>query len=178
MNWQNYRWSIVGLTIIVTLAVLFGGQFLWQQLAIAKPMSQIAQGIDGVESAFLEKNSQNDSTVKINVTLAHVTNLQTTYKALNDRIFNVLGHKKYKIIINDSRTPELEQLYYSIHYYIQEAIFTGNFGLMSEKIQSKATASGSNAQVFVDAKYVYLQLSSQNSNMYIVVPRQPELEVK
>ncbi len=178
MNWQNYRWSIVVITIIVTLSILFGGQFLWQQFAIAKPMSQIAKGIDGVESAVLEKNAQNDPFVRVNVTLNHVSNLQATYKALNDRIFNVLGHKKYKITVNDSRTPELEHLYYTIHYYIQEAIFTGNFGLMAERIKTTADASGITAQIFVDAKNVYLQLSNTNGEMYIITPRQPEPEVK
>lgn len=178
MNWHKYRWSIVGLTVIVTLSILFGGQFLWQQFAITKPMSQLAQGIDGVESASLDKNDKNGTTVKINVTLANVTNLQKTYKALNDRITNVLGHKNYQIIINDSHTPELEGLYYSIHLYIQEAIVTGNFGLMAERIQEKSAVSGTKAQLFVDSKHIYVQLTNTNSSMYVVVPRQPVQEVK
>lgn len=172
MNWQNYRWSIMGLTILITLALLFGGQSLWQQYAIAQPMSQIARGIDGVESASLDKAGKNTPITRINVKLHNVANLQTTYQALNERILNVLGHNKYEIILHSSPTPELEQLFYSIHYYIQEAIFTGNFGLMAERIQTRAAAGNVTAQTYVDAKYVYLQLANPAGNLYIVVPRQ------
>ena len=174
MNWRNYRWPVVGLTLLITLALLFGGQFLWQQFAIAQPMSQIAQGIDGVESVSLDKAGKNKSMIKVNVKLNQVANLQTTYQALDERIANVLGHHQYEIILHSSSAPELERLYYSIHYDIQEAIFTGNFSLMAERIQTRAEADKIAARTFVDASHVYLQLTNPSGSLYIAVPRNPK----
>lgn len=176
MNWQKYRWSIVGLTIIATLAVLAGGQTLWQQFFIAKPLSQLAQEIDGVKSVSLTPNGK--STQQINVTLANVANLQTTYRTLDNRIAAVLGRKNYEIILHNSSVPELERLYYSIHYDIQEAIFTGNFSSMAERIENAAAAAAASARVFVDDRAVYLQLNNDSGDFCIVLARQTKPEVR
>jgi len=167
------------MTIFLTLTVLGGSHFFWQQYALDKPLTQVIQAIDGVETLTLDNSDKNESTRNIHITLNNVTNLQKTYQTINDGISNILGLKKYKLTIHDHRTPELEQLYYSMHYYIEEAIFTGRFGVMAEIIQQKALAANIKAQVYVDANYIYVQLMSSNGNLYMVIPRQPaSLEVK
>ena len=173
MKWQKYKWSIVAISIFLTLTVLGGSHFLWQQYIVDKPLFEVLQAIDGVETLHLDNSDKNESTRNIHITLNNVTNLQKTYQSLNNSLINILGLYKYKIIIDDHRTPELEQLYYSMHYSIQEAIFTGKFGVMAEIIQEKALAANTKAQVYVDASYIYVQLISNNGNLYMVLPRQP-----
>ena len=179
MNWQKYKGSVVVITIVLTLTVLGFSHFFWQQYALDKPLTEVIENIDGIETLTLDSSDNNESTRNIHITLNNVANLQATYQATNNGVRNVLGLKKYKIIIHDHRTPELEQLYYSMHYSIQEAIFTGKFGVMAEIIQEKALAANTKAQVYVDANYIYLQLMNNNGNLYMVLPRPPaSLEVK
>ena len=172
MNWQKYKWSIVVITIVLTLTVLGGSHFFWQQYALDKPLTQVIETIDGVETLTLDNNDKYQSTQNIHITLNNVKNLQKTYQKINDSITNILGTKKYKLIIHDHRTPELEQLYYSMHYYIQEAIFTGKFSVMAEIIQEKALGANTKAQVYVDASSIYVQLMSNNGTLYMIIPRQ------
>jgi len=172
MNWQKYKWFIVVITTVLTLTVLGASHFFWQQYALDKPLTQVIQSIDGVETLTLDNSDKNESSRAIHITLNHVANLQKTYQGANDGIINILGAKKYHIIIHDHPTPELEQLYYAMHYHIQEAIFTGKFGGMAEIIQEKALAANTKAQVYVDANYIYVQLMSNNGNLYRVISRQ------
>ena len=172
MNWPKYKSSIVVITIVLTLVVLGGSHFFWQQYALDKPLAQVIQAIDGIETLTFDNGDKNESPKNIHITLNNVTNLQKTYQSTNDSIIKILGSKKYKIIIHDHRTPELEQLYYSMHYHIEEAIFTGKFGVMAEIIQNKAIAANTKAQVYIDADSLYVQLMSDNGNLYMVLPRQ------
>jgi len=179
MNWHKYKWSIVVITLVLTLTVLGGSHFFWQQYVLTKPLTQVTGTIAGVETLTLDNRDKNGSIQTVHITLNNVTDLQKTYQAINDSLITILGFKKYNLIIHDHRTPELEQLYYSMHYHIQEAIFTGNFGVMAEIIQEKALAANTKAQVYIDANSIYVQLMGNNGNLYMVVPRQSaRLEVK
>ncbi|WP_425057806.1 hypothetical protein SCACP_23480 [Sporomusa carbonis] len=171
---KNYNWVIGCVTLMLTLAVLFGGQFLWNKYAVANPVNRMFQNIDGVESVSisrLNEQSKNNETVKIYIKLNHVDNLQNLYEEITDGLNQVGGGKKYDIVIRDTRTPELEQFYYSIHYDIQEAIFTGNFATMAERIQAKAGSAQVKTQIYVGNKNIYVQMTKGADGMYVVVPR-------
>lgn len=172
MNSHKYNWLVGVLAVVLTLAALAGGQLLWQKYAVAKPLDKMLQGIDGLEQAAWEDGTKKEDIVKINVTLHQVTNLSKTYNHITEGSQRILGSKGFKIIIHDSRTPELEQFYYGIHYYIQEAIFNGNFAFMSERIREQAAKQGITVQIYVDANNVYLQAVKDGAEMYEVVPRQ------
>jgi len=174
MNWRKYNWALGCMAVLITFVVLAGGQTLWQKYAVAKPLDKIFSGVDGVESTLWEDSGKNGEPVKIIVTLKDVANLQKTYEDLVAGSQRILGTKRFKIIINDNKTPELEQFYYEIHYYIQEAIYTGNFTSMADKIQEKANTAGVDIRVFIDISNVYVQAKQNTGSMYIVLPRYAE----
>jgi NACalpha-BTF3-like transcription factor len=174
MNWQKVNWSIIVIGILISFTAASSSYYFWQQYVVTKPLTQTIQEIDGVEQVTLDAPDKKQGIREVHVTLANVDNLQTTYQLINDTIEANLGTKKFKLILRDHRTPELEQLYYSLHYHIYEGIFTGKFGTMSEIIQEKAAAANTQAQVYMDANYVYLQLTTTTGNLYQVFPRQPD----
>lgn len=179
MNLQKYKWPIVVIVIISTLALLALSQFLWNHFALETPLYQTIQEINGVEMVTWDNRDKNASLPKIHVTLNNVANLEKTYQEITDHITTILGSKKYKMIIHDHRTPELEQFYYSLQPQIQEAIATGKFSIMTEIIQEKSLASHTQAQVYIDGNYIYLQLVNGNSNFYTIIPRHSvNVEVK
>lgn len=170
MNGKQYNWLVSVVAIVATLAVLAGGQMVWQRFAVAQPLDKLFQGVDGVAKASWEEGKKDD-VVQIYITLANVNNLQKTYSAINDGAKRILGTKPFKIHIEDKRTPELEQFYYNVHYHIQEAVATGNFSIMVERVQKQAADAGVAAKIIVEAKVVYLQLAKDGGEMYVVVPR-------
>jgi hypothetical protein len=163
--------------LAVTVVVLVAGQLLWQKYAVARPLDAGLQGIPGVAAASWEESRNGDLT--INATLGSVDNLAKTYGAIGATARSILGRPPTRINLADSRTPELEALYFGIHLYIQEAIFTGNFAAMAERVDAGARAAGADARVYVDAANVYVQLTRQGAALYAVVPRhEAQREVK
>lgn len=159
---------------MLTFTAACSSYFLWQHYALAKPLTQAIQEIDGVETVTLEPLDKNQSSQEIQITLNPVANLQATYQTISNKVTSIVGDKKVKIVLHDHRTPELEQLYYSIHYFIYEGIYTGKFSSMSDMIEKKAAASKIKALVYMDTNYIYLQLTNTAGNLVQVIPRHPD----
>ncbi len=170
MNFKRSAFLTYVAALAVTVAVLVAGQLLWQKYAVARPLDAGLQGIPGVAAASWEEGKNGDLT--INVTLGSVDNLAKTYGQIGATAKTILGRPPARINLADSRTPELEALYYGIHLYIQEAIFTGNFAAMAERVDAKARAAGADAGVYVDAANVYVQLAREGAALYAVIPRE------
>jgi len=169
MNFKRDNWLTFVIALAVTVATLVAGQLMWQKYAVARPLDSGLQGIAGVTAATWEENKNGDIT--INITLGGVDNLAKTYGEIGDTAKRILGRRPARVILADNRTPELEALYYSLHYHLQEAIFTGNFSTMADHVDAKARAAGAQANVYVDDRNVYLQLSKAGAALYAVVPR-------
>ncbi|WP_371381427.1 hypothetical protein [Sporomusa aerivorans] len=174
MPQKDYNWVKGCLALVITLALLFGGQLFWNKYAVAKPISDMFQSIKGVESVSIgriNEQGKNSDKNKIFVKLANVPDLQKAYTAIIDGLKNIDGGKKYDIVIQDNRTPELEQFFYTVHYYVQEASVNGNFAIMSEKIEAKAQKVGIAVKIYVDTKNIYLQMTKADAEMYMVIAR-------
>jgi hypothetical protein len=169
MDFKRDNWYVFVIALAATVATLIVGQLLWQKYAVARPLGTGLRDIAGVTTAAWEEGKNGDLT--INVTLSGVDNLARTYGEIGDTAKRILGRRPARVVIADSRTPELEDLYYAIHLHIEEAIFTGNFSAMADRIDAKARAAGADAKVYVDAANVYVQLTRQGAALYAVVPR-------
>lgn len=172
MRGKQINWLLGCVALIATLAVLVGGQLLWQNFAVDKPLDKLLQEVDGVVAAAQsEVKGGKDKIVLLDVTLANVANLQKTYTDIDAGAKRILGSKPYTIAVHDKRTPALEQFYYSVHYFIQEAVFTGNFSQMAQRVSEQAQASGIDTKIFVDNRYVFVQMQQNDGQMYVIVPR-------
>ena len=170
MNNKRYNWLISAVAVVLTLAALTGGQMVWQKFTVVQPMDKLFQGIDGVTKASWEEGKKDD-VVQIYIALAETKHFPKTYSAVHDGAKRILGSRPFKVNIADSRTDELERFYYTIHYQLHEAIFTGNFSLMAEKIQKLSDGAGVTARIYVEAKTVYVHLTKDQHELYAVVTR-------
>jgi len=171
MDLRNRRWLMVIGIVMMTVAVLGGGQMLWQKFAVSKPLDTVLQGINGVEKVVRENGGKKEDPVKITVTLKNAENLQKTYTGIIEGSAGVLGGKKFKIAITDTRSAELEQFSYAVQPHIQEAMATGAFTQMVGKINELAAAKGIAVQIFIDNRNIYLQLSKDGAELYHVTAR-------
>lgn len=157
------------LAAVLTVAILYAGQSMWQQYVVVKPLDKLVYTIQGVENVQIDDKV---SQLTLAVTLKDVTNLPQVYTKLLQATKDIAGSKKMTIMIHDNRSPELERFYTSIHYYVQEAIVTGHFGTMAETIQAQAQSQAVTANVWVDSKYIYLQFTQNGAQLYEIIARQ------
>jgi len=174
MKWRRDQWVQYFIVLVVTIGVLFCGQLIWHKYAVAKPLDKELLQIKGVESVQWEDNRKDGDGVVITVALGPVVDLENTYGEIGDTVKRIMGHRAVKIVLREHRTPELENVYYKIHYQVQEAISTGKFVAMADNIQAQAKASQVDAKVYVDARYVYIELDKGVGRLYSVVPRQAD----
>lgn len=179
MTWRRDSWVYVIATLALTVGLLVGGQLAWHKYAVAKPLDKVLVNIQGVESATLIEDGKNSDIPAIEVTLGRVENLQKTYGEITDATKRMMGRKPVRIVLHDHHTPELDEFYYSIHYYIQEAMATGNYSAMAERIAVKAKEAQIDCRIYVDEKFIFVQLAKGDNGLYTVVPRQADArEVK
>ena len=170
MNSKNYNWFLSAVAVVLTLAVLAGGQMVWQRFTVVQPMDKLLQGVDGVTKSSWEEGKKDD-VVQIYITLTKAKDFARTYGTIHDGAKRILGTRPFKINITDTRTAELEQFYYHTHYLLQEAVFTGNFAAMDEKIRKLSSEAGISSQVYVETKMVYVKFVKDTSEMYVVLIR-------
>jgi hypothetical protein len=168
MNWKDYNLFKLFFSLILTAAFLFYGQALWHNYAVAKPLDKALLEVNGVEKVTWHKK---DDVTTIEVTLNHANNFATTYTQITTAAKQIAGQNQVQIKINDHRTPELEQLYYDIHYYLQEAITTGSFAAMQEHVQQKVAEQGATANIYVDTDSVYVKIAKGETELYTIIPR-------
>jgi hypothetical protein len=159
------------IALIITVTILYIGQGIWQNYAVDLPLDKALNGIAGVEKVSWESGNNISDAVNIYVKLNNTVNLQKSYEEINKTIKQTLKNKRYALEIKDNRSPELEDTYYGIHYYIQKSIVDGNFPLLEEKVEEKAAAAGAEAKLYVDDQNIYLQLTKSDSTLYAVVAR-------
>ena len=159
------------IALIITVAILYAGQAIWQNYAVDLPLDKALHSVAGVEKVTWDDSGNINDSITIHITLKNAENLQKTYHEISKKIEMTLKDKAYDLELADNRTPELDKAYYEIHYYIQKAIVDGDFPLLEEKVQEKAAASGASSKVYVDDRNIYLQLEKGDSALYTVVAR-------
>jgi hypothetical protein len=168
----NYIRILKGcIALVITVACLYIGQALWQNYAVDLPLGNALNGIDGIETVTWENSNSVNDTVNIGVILKNTENIKKTYDEMNNKIQQTLKGRPYTLEIDDNRSPELEQTYYDLHYYIQKAIVDGDFPLLEEKVQEKAKFAGISAKLYVDEQNIYLQMVKDSSSLYSVTAR-------
>jgi hypothetical protein len=178
MRGKKYSWLYGVLASLITLAMLFGGQALFNKYAMAKPMDKMFEHMDGIERVQITFDEPGDSLGKIEIALTDVDNLQVLYVQILAGLDKYGGAKKYNIVLKDTRDAQLEDFYYQIHYFLEEARDNKNFAAMAEKIQKKSAESGIRSKIYVDAGYIYLQAEKKSweqlragNQLYIVLAR-------
>jgi hypothetical protein len=159
------------IALIITIAVLYSGQALWQNFAVDAPLDKALSNIDGVNKVVLEDSKNINDSTKIYVTLSNVANLQKTYNEISETIDHTLKGSQYSLEIKDNPSSELEQAYYEINNYVQKAIVDGDFPALEAKVREKSGLVGASAKVYVDNRNIYLQLAKNGNYLYSVVTR-------
>jgi len=156
------------LALILTLTVLFAGSYLVDSYKFNHSLNDDLLEIDGVEEIEIDKSS---SIYKVEVTLQSVDNLIKVYEDIKDRIEETTKDEKYKLVINSDST-ELTKIYEDINLALYEALETGEFVKLGERVDNFAKDYQlDKSEIKVDTDYLYLTLIKEKQELYKVVKR-------
>lgn len=164
------RVPVIILVFILGLGGLLGLNYAYQYSRVDQPLNRyFAQRADVREFHINERGGR----LEISVSLQRpVSNLREAYLSLEKGVGDVLGNRRFRLNIVDNRDARLLDDYYRLHYSLQEALSTGQFSAMAMAVSDQGSALGlDEARVFVDERYLYLQLRRGDRYLYERLPR-------
>ena len=81
------------LTVVISASVLFGGWFLYRQMALQNPLANVVSQYDGVKDSHIDIKQ---NTVTLNLDLAPDTNLQGLVQHIKKEGKSVIGNRELK----------------------------------------------------------------------------------
>ncbi|HYF91215.1 MAG TPA: hypothetical protein VD969_03105 [Symbiobacteriaceae bacterium] len=173
MNLQNLRWPVIVATMAVTLAVLFGAGFLVKSQTVEEPLKAAYTKSPVVETSSVER--QGDKYV-IKVKFKDVPDFALAYGDLYEETERLLKETPFTIQVADHRSPKLEQTFRRVNLYVQEALATGQFSAMADRVEAEAAKAGLTARLAVDNDRVFVQMHDEGAYLYSVAERSKEQE--
>lgn len=173
MNLHNVRWPALVISLAVTLALLFGTNYVVQMRTVDEPLKSLYQSSGFVQNVAV---SRVGSGKHVSLKLNKVPDLAIAYQRLDRETQRLMGNKPYRIDLVDNRSPELEAAFNRLNLYAQEALVVGNFAEMASRVQTEAGALGITAKVGVDGERVYLQLEKGDHYLYELLERTPKAQ--
>lgn len=171
----NFKWTVMLVTLALTLAGLYGLYAWRQQHLIQEPLLETLAEIEGVVNVEMgEETCPEEGKVHgISVNLAKVENLPETYNQLDNSLSSVLGKGNYRLYLSSNwKTKEMKHAYQEIHYHLYEGERTGSYSRMHEALISMLTKDDRvlSYDLWVDQQHIYFQLESREEVMHLVIP--------
>lgn len=170
MNLRGFQIKTAMIIFITVLALGLGLQYLHQAIQVLIPLTKELQELPGVERVHLSKGSwPNRSRIMVELTLDAKVPLASSLGQVR-QILSSLGGA-YAIELEDSATGELVELFQKIQIAAEEAIMTGQFTLLEERVETLAFGRGLQWELAVDRDFVYLRLSDTANALQRVIAR-------
>lgn len=171
MKLPDVNIKLVAASLAVALVLLFGGNAVFRMTSVSIPVERLLRPMAEIKSHSIEETPY--GTV-LDIELADVTDLSETFRKVALAAARLAGRDGVWIRIRDSRDAALRDVYYRLHFSLQEAIATGSFGEMERRAEQAASeADLADVSIVVDSDYVYVAMSHGASQLYEVVPRRP-----
>lgn len=164
---DKIRLTTVIAVLIISLCILLGGRYLYESYYVKNSLDEeISQAMQAEEIRIAKQ----EDPPAVYISVPEIKNLQSVYLCAEKIVQQQLG-PGYKVILTDKRTPELESLYGKCSFVIQEAIVTGSFEDMKQKIDDLSKTAGVKHHLSIDSKNIYLELRDNRCYLYEVIPR-------
>ncbi|HKM39176.1 MAG TPA: hypothetical protein VJ036_02800 [bacterium] len=176
MRYRGYRVDVIIAIALLTVPILLGAQSIHRQIWMERPLSKDLQAIAGVKTATVNRKPDRYDII---LNLLIVDSLPIVYRQAVCIAEKHLKSLPFSIQLIDNRTPNLEDLYWQMQIYIEEAVMLGNFGAAATNLHRLAFNAGAETQFYVDKDHIYLELRQNETYLYAVRERIiPHKEVK
>ncbi|WP_018886200.1 hypothetical protein [Paenibacillus massiliensis] len=160
----------IALAAVLSASVLFGGWFLYRQVAVHQPLQKIVTQYPGVTSAQVDIN-QSEVTLKLD--LEPDTDVRGLVQAVKEDGSSVLGSKRLKLDIKDHSDQELDKLWSQAMFPIAEAMDSKRYTDIPATINGLQQGE-IKADTNMDDANVYIRLQNGEASKYIILPRESQ----
>lgn len=169
---KGFRWELIALSAVLTLAVLSLAYYSYESMGVKRPLEKALLLDPDVSAVQMRMNGDKEV---IKVTLSKVADLATTYSRVHTVVSDRMGPGTFILELTDQRDASLGDMYYAIHYYLEEASVRGNFGTMIEASKPILEDAGAaHYKITVDQDRIYVQIESAEGYLYQVLDRRAD----
>ena len=160
------------LTSLLSVALMFGGWFLYRQFAIQEPLQKIVNSYQGVNKSQI---SINRNEVSLKLDLQPGTKLRELVQYISTEGESVIGGRSIKLDLEQHSSEELDEIWDQAMFSVAEAMESRKYTLIPAKLdQLKEQYEGITATTEIDDNNVYVSLTNGKESKFIILPRQPE----
>ncbi|WP_400163741.1 hypothetical protein ACAF76_011770 [Brevibacillus sp. TJ4] len=161
-------------SLLATLALLFGGWFLYQKIQIEEPIrAQIGQ----LESATLNGLKMESENIHIDLTVTNPEKFPNEYKQLLEKTTKLAGDKKVVITVANS-SEEIRSIWHQGQFVFTEAIDLHQYSRIPELMEEWKASNGlDEAFALMDETHIYVYMKKGTEDFYTIVSRSMENEV-
>ncbi|HYF81270.1 MAG TPA: hypothetical protein VD973_29490 [Symbiobacteriaceae bacterium] len=168
MNLQNVRWPVMVAVMAATLAVLFGAGYVVKSQTVEEPLKAVYAKSTVLDASTVERQGEK---YLITVTFKDVPDFARAYDGLHTETEQLLKESPFTLQVQDQRNAKLEESFRRINLYVQEALATGQFSAMADKVDAEAAKAGVTARLEVDQHRVYVAMHDGDAYLYSVSER-------
>lgn len=168
MEFKGLRINIILLAIIVVILVFFTVNHLLKIYNIERPLQDRLKSFTEIED-FLLINS--NGKIDLQITFRPDIDFYHLYREINQIAAEHLGSKKGKIIVENTDSKQLDQVYYQLQYALFEGMATSQFVTMEKNISRIVKANQlADYKLWIDHQALFLQLDDGKSSLYQRIP--------
>ncbi|MEW4370259.1 hypothetical protein [Paenibacillus kandeliae] len=156
------------ITVVVSIALLFGGWFTYRQLTLHNPLMNIVNSYPGVNSAQV---SINQKEVALKLDLKPETDLGSLVQTLNKQSADIIGARTLKLEVIDHSDDTLNQIWENAMFPISQAMANRQYTDIPKTLQRIASSNnGITAKAEMDDRNVYVSLSNGKASKFLILP--------
>ena len=168
---MKLRFVPIVLSVVISASVLFGGWFLYRQMAVQTPLNQVVSQYEGVKSSQIDIKQD---TVSLKLDLEPETDLRGLVEHINKEGKSVIGKRQLKIEVVDHSSETLNKWWEDAMLSVAEAMDNRQYTDILSSLERLAKDSpGLKASAQIDDQNVYVSLSDGKTGKFIILPRQP-----
>ncbi len=154
--------------LMLSLGIFLGAYNIYIKLGIEKPLITELSALEGVRQVHLNKV---DKGYEIKIDLIRMDNIQKMHIDINRILHERLKDKDYELQIGDRRNEELQGCFDNLQPAIYEAIAENRYIWLEGQLAKKAKSKGIDYAMYIDKRYLYLQLYDESQYLYEIIER-------
>lgn len=166
MNLRGFSIKTALIFFFLVTGCGLGLGYLYQQTQILTPLQNELGMLPSVKDIHIAKGR---ASTEVRLQVGGQLPLGTTMEQVR-RILGETGGV-YTVELVDNPNQELLDLYAKIRLAVEEAIMTGEFSLLEERIESLAKNGSFEWELSLDRDYIYLELAMGENNVQRVIAR-------
>lgn len=168
MKKGEFRIAIAILTVILTVAFLFGGYSVYKVYAIEKPVKTKLSSLQPVSEVSMARENK---TYEIRIKLESVENLQSAYNNIEKVLNQRLAENTYDLQIIDNSNEKITDLFSELQPAVQQAAAQSEFVWLDEQLKEKCSQMQLESKLWVDEDKIFVQIHDEDHYLYEVIKR-------